>query len=53
MAEKATKAEANYRHGTEPKCCARCTMFRGPNKCTAVQGDISPTAVCDYFKRKS
>jgi hypothetical protein len=36
MAEEATKAEA-YRQGTEAKCCALCTMFRGPNGCIAVR----------------
>ncbi len=46
---KSTKAEANYRPGTPMKNCGICTMFRGTS-CTAVEGDISPYATCDYYK---
>lgn len=52
MASKATKEKANYRHGTAGKRCVLCTMFREPKSCTAVEGDISPADLCDYFKRK-
>jgi hypothetical protein len=51
MAEKATKAHANYREGSPTKHCGLCTMFRPPHGCTAVKGTIEPTDVCDYFKR--
>lgn len=49
---KATKAKARYRDGNRERHCALCTMFRSPNSCTAVAGDISPGGLCDYFKRK-
>ena len=48
---KASKEEANYREGTKDKQCSQCTMFRPPDMCTAVKGDISPNDLCDYFKR--
>jgi len=51
MAEKATKATANYRKGSPSKHCGLCSMFRPPADCTAVKGDISPTDLCDYFRR--
>lgn len=51
MAEKATKSEAHYRKGSPSKHCGLCTMFRPPHDCTAVDGTIEPTDVCDYFKR--
>jgi len=50
---KASKEEANYRQGYAEKHCEICTMFRKPDQCTAVKGKISPTALCDYFKRKT
>lgn len=51
MAEKATKAKANYRAGTANRRCALCTMFRPPESCTAVKGEIRKSGVCDYFER--
>lgn len=50
--QKATKAKAHYRGGTQQKHCRICSMFRGPHGCTAVKGQISPHGVCDYFERK-
>lgn len=48
---KASKAEADYQskpHNNER--CVNCTMFREPNKCTAVSGDISPNGWCKWFE---
>jgi hypothetical protein len=56
---KATKKEAHYRPGTLQRHCEICTMFEhGDNKhgtgtCTSVEGEISPNALCDYFKRQN
>ena len=50
--QKASKAEANYRKGSANKRCELCTMFRPPQDCTAVKGDISRNGVCDYFRRR-
>lgn len=50
---KAAKAKANYRYGTASRKCSLCSMFRPPHSCTAVLGEISPSALCDYFERKS
>lgn len=51
--KKASKATAHYRMSTNPKRkCEICTMFRPPHDCTAVEGEISAQAVCDYFERK-
>lgn len=33
--------------------CQLCTMFRPPNSCTAVNGDISQRGWCRYFERLS
>jgi hypothetical protein len=51
--DKATKQQAAYSpYGSEEKHCSICSMFREPNSCTEVQGDISRTAICDYFEGK-
>jgi hypothetical protein len=51
--KKASHAEADYKsHGTAERHCARCLMYDGLNKCSAVEAPISPQAVCKYFKRK-
>jgi hypothetical protein len=51
--KKASHAEADYKsHGTAERHCARCLMYDGLNKCSAVVAPISPQAVCKYFKRK-
>lgn len=51
--KKSTKAEADYRDGTPAEHCGRCTMFRPPKSCTAVEGVIRFSGVCDYFKDKT
>lgn len=51
--EKSSKEEANYQG--KPKgdqYCEDCTMWREPNKCTAVEGVISPKGWCSYFEEK-
>jgi len=51
--KKASHAEADYKsHGTAERHCARCLMYDGLNKCSAVEAPISPQAVCKYFKAK-
>ena len=51
--KKASHAEADYKsHGTAERHCARCLMYEGLNKCSAVEAPISPQAVCKYFKTK-
>jgi hypothetical protein len=51
--KKASHAKADYReHGTAERHCARCLMYDGLNKCSAVEAPISPQAVCKYFKAK-
>ena len=32
--------------------CADCTMFRPPNRCTYVDGKISPQGWCTAFERE-
>ena len=47
---KSTKAEANYQ--SKPHAgqrCINCTMWRDPNKCSAVAGNISPDGWCDWY----
>jgi hypothetical protein len=50
---KSTKEEANYRKGTEEEHCGDCTMFREPDSCTAVEGEIKKDDLCEYFKKKT
>jgi hypothetical protein len=51
--KKASHSEADYReHGTAERHCARCLMYDGLNKCSAVEAPISPQAVCKYFKAR-
>lgn len=49
---KVTKAQAHYRGGNSTKYCSVCNMYRAPNSCTAVRGQISPRGLCDYFEKK-
>jgi hypothetical protein len=47
-----SKAEANYvDHTVDGKRCDECTMWRAPNKCSAVAGDIKPEGYCDWWKK--
>jgi hypothetical protein len=41
----------NYRTGREDHRCGICTMYKGPDDCTAVVKPIRPYATCDLFKR--
>lgn len=50
-ANKASKEEADYQDS--PKNgdkCINCTMWREPNKCTAVAGAISPDGWCKWYE---
>ena len=47
---KATKQEADYQPG--PKnglSCAVCSLFRPPQACETVAGDINPQGWCKFF----
>ena len=49
--KKASKAEAKYQD--KPKNgqrCVNCTMWREPNKCTAVAGEISRNGWCAWYE---
>lgn len=58
MAETTTtkigKDQAGYRaDGGSPQTrCGTCSMFMTPRGCSLVKGDISPKAVCVYYKPK-
>ncbi len=47
---KGTKEQAGYiprpKNGEK---CINCTMWRDPNKCSAVAGDISPNGWCEWY----
>lgn len=48
-----TKSEARYQEYPKgAQRCDKCTMFRAPDKCTLVQGKISPAGWSKYFERK-
>jgi hypothetical protein len=49
---KASKAKAGYvDHKVKGQACKDCTMWRPPNKCSAVVGDIKPDAWCEWWKK--
>jgi len=49
---KHSKAEAGYvAHTVKGQRCDECTMWRSPNKCSAVAGDIKPEAWCKWWKK--
>lgn len=48
--EKGTKAEAGYQPNPKNgQKCINCTMWRDPNKCTAVAGNIDPDGWCEWY----
>lgn len=50
---KLPKEQVNYRNATTPgKNCGSCSMFRGPEGCTLVQGIIKKDDVCDRYDPK-
>ena len=47
---KGTKAEAGYQPNPKNgQKCINCTMWRDPNKCTAVAGNIKPEGWCKWY----
>jgi hypothetical protein len=49
---KITKAGASYHDCADSgRICAVCDMFKEPNGCTLVRGDISRTASCNHFAK--
>jgi hypothetical protein len=52
-AKKLTHVAAEYKQqGTAARHCAVCSMYEGPNKCSAVRSPISATAVCKLFQKR-
>ena len=48
--KKAPKEEAGYQDSPKNgNRCVNCTMWREPNKCTAVAGTISPNGWCEWY----
>ena len=41
-----------YPAGTINRQCKDCDMFRAPDRCTLVRGDIDPQATCKFWERK-
>lgn len=49
---KYSKAKAGYvAHPVKGQVCKNCTMWREPNKCTAVAGHINPEGWCKWYKK--
>lgn len=47
---KGTKAEAGYQPNPKNgQKCINCTMWRDPNKCSAVAGNINPNGWCKWY----
>lgn len=51
---KMSQPEAEYVAASqvENARCSLCTMFRAPNRCTAVDGAIAPGGWCKLFERR-
>lgn len=48
--EKGSKAEAGYQPNPNAgQKCINCTMWRDPNKCSAVAGNINPNGWCKWY----
>lgn len=51
--EKVSKASVNYRLALlRQRRCSTCAMFRRPDSCTLVAGQIRPGDVCDRWEAK-
>ena len=52
---KHSKQQAQYvANGIEGnERCDNCTMWRSPNKCSAVSGDIKPGGWCKWWKKSN
>jgi hypothetical protein len=49
-AGKSSKEEAGYQDSPKnDQRCINCTMWRDPNKCSAVAGNISPNGWCEWY----
>jgi hypothetical protein len=50
---KHSKQEAGYISKTKKpsQICENCTMWRSPNKCSAVSGNIEPEGWCKWWKK--
>lgn len=51
LEQKMSQADVNYQD--RPKAgnkCINCTMWRDPNRCSAVTGKISPNGWCNIFQ---
>lgn len=49
---KISKDEAGYKGQTiDSEHCSVCTMFRAPDGCTLVKGEIRPQGWCKFFER--
>jgi len=52
-ANKISMVEAHYTDdGIGRLRCRFCSMFRPPDACTLVEGDVHPEGVCDHFDHK-
>jgi hypothetical protein len=47
---KVSKQEASYGGGNPMRNCGICTMYRTPDSCSAVEGEVSPYGYCKLFK---
>ena len=45
-----TKKEVQYVEQSKLQKCKDCSMFRKPDKCTLVEGEIYPNGHCKYFQ---
>jgi hypothetical protein len=39
-------------HPVNGEQCSKCVMFRSPDECTDVSGDISPKGWCKIWSKK-
>ncbi len=53
-AAKMSQAAAQYQETPKgDRQCSNCSLFKPPNSCTLVEGNISPTGWCKFWVKKA
>ncbi len=52
-AKMSTKAAGYQDTPKDGAACSTCALFKAPNTCTLVDGDISPNGWCRFYAKKS
>jgi len=53
QAKMSTKAAGYQQTPKDGASCSDCALFKAPNSCTLVDGEISPNGWCRFYAKKS